>query len=145
MQTCKALVTDLTSVEESKLELTEENLSRLQRFQIRTVLSLGPPELRQLYENGVYRLTFRHPFLMHFAQSLTSIHDRYLSPIPGRRTIEEIHYWTKGVALFNRKLSAPLHPADRDAIWAAATMLGVITFASIEVPTPRKAGHSLPP
>lgn len=39
------------------------------------------------------------------------------------------------MTLFNKKLSAPLHPADRDAIWAAASMLGVITFASIEVPT----------
>jgi hypothetical protein len=129
---------------------------------------------------------------MHFAQTLTSIHDRYLyalrdflsnalnifeswfledllraltlpsrpillqfttlilnfkrsiltstirSPIPSRQTIEEIHYWAKGVALFNKKLSAPLHPADRDAIWAAASMLGVITFASIEAPTPEE-------
>jgi len=30
----------------------------------------------------------------------------------------------------------PLHPADRDAIWAAATILGVITFASIDTKTP---------
>jgi len=59
MQTCKAFVTDLTSVEESKLEWTEGNLSRLERFQIRTVLSLGPPELRQIYENGAYRLMLR--------------------------------------------------------------------------------------
>ncbi|KAK9384194.1 hypothetical protein V1515DRAFT_583181 [Lipomyces mesembrius] len=115
MHTYKALVADLTSVEESKLELTEGNLSRLQRFQIRTVLSLGPPELKHLYENESG------------------------SPIPGRRTIDEIHYWTKGVALVNKKLSAPLDPADRDAIWAAAPMLGVITFASIEVPTPEES------
>jgi hypothetical protein len=40
--------------------------------------------------------------------------------------------WTRGVSLFNKKLSAPLHPADRDAVWAAATLLGVITFASID-------------
>jgi hypothetical protein len=57
------------------------------------------------------------------------------SPTPGRRTIEEIHHWTQGVTLFNKKLSTPLQPADRDAIWAAASMLGVITFASIEDPT----------
>jgi len=46
MQTHKALATDLTPVEESELELTGGNLSRLERFRIRTVLSLGPPELR---------------------------------------------------------------------------------------------------
>lgn len=42
------------------------------------------------------------------------------------------------MALFNKKLSAPLHPADRDGIWAAASILGVITFASIEVLTPEE-------
>lgn len=50
---------DLTPTEESKLELSDRNLSLLQRFKIRTALSLGPPELRQLYENEVYRLRFR--------------------------------------------------------------------------------------
>lgn len=54
--------------------------------------------------------------------------------MPSRRTIAEIHHWTKGVTLFNKKLSEPLHPDDRDATWAAASMLGVITFASIEDP-----------
>jgi hypothetical protein len=59
----------------------------------------------------------------------------YRSPIPSRRTIEEIRHWTKGVTLFNKQLSTPLHPDDRDAVWAAASMLGVITFASVEDPT----------
>lgn len=36
------------------------------------------------------------------------------------------------MTLFNKKLSTPLNRDDRDAIWAAASMLGVITFASIE-------------
>lgn len=60
------------------------------------------------------------------------------SPIPSRRTYEEVNHWTKGVTLFNKKLSTPLHREDRDAIWAAASMLGVITFASIEDPTLEK-------
>jgi hypothetical protein len=50
-----------------------------------------------------------------------------------------MHHWTKGVTLFNKKLSAPGHPANRDAFSAAASLLGVITFASIEVPTPEEA------
>lgn len=59
MQTYKVLVTSLKSAEESKLELIEGNVSRLQRYKMRTALTLGPPELRQLYENEVYRLMFR--------------------------------------------------------------------------------------
>lgn len=40
-------------------ETTEENLNRLERFRLRTVLSLGPPALEQLYKHEVYRLTLR--------------------------------------------------------------------------------------
>ncbi|KAK9365292.1 hypothetical protein V1509DRAFT_406653 [Lipomyces kononenkoae] len=138
-QIYKALMTSVTCNEELELELNDDNLARLERFRIRTVLSIGPPELEQFYENEVYRLTLRHRFLIQFAQALTSIHDRYLSSTPRRRTIEEIHYWTKGVTLFNNKISTPLHHSDRDAIWAAASMLGVITFASIEASTPEEA------
>lgn len=65
---------------------------------------------------------------------LTDIDSR--SPTPNRRRIDEISHWTKGVELFNQKLSAPLQPTDRDAIWAAAAMLGVITFASTEALSP---------
>ncbi|KAH8689599.1 hypothetical protein BGW36DRAFT_433602 [Talaromyces proteolyticus] len=130
-QTCNAL----TSAEGSRLELTEQDLIRLERFKIRTALSLGPPELRQIYDNEIYRLILRHPFLMHIAHTLTLIHDRYSLSIPGQRTVEEIRHWSKGIGLFNKKLSVPLHPADRDAIWAGTSMLGVITFASIDFPT----------
>uniref|UniRef100_A0A093VSV9 DNA-directed RNA polymerase subunit beta n=1 Tax=Talaromyces marneffei PM1 TaxID=1077442 RepID=A0A093VSV9_TALMA len=137
--TSTALVVDPSSTGEFKLELADGNLGRLQRFKIRTAMSLGPPELRHLYEHEVYELTLKHPFLMHFVQTVTSIHDRYLSPISDRRTVEEIYHWTKGVTLFNKKLSTPLRPDDRDAVWAAASMLGVITFASIENQTLEKS------
>lgn len=40
---------------------------------------------------------------------------------------------------FNDKISAPLHPSECDAVWIAASMLGVITFASIEASTPEEA------
>lgn len=58
MQTYRALVMDLTPAEESRLEFTEGSLSRLQRFQIRTAMSIGPPELSRLFENEVFRMNF---------------------------------------------------------------------------------------
>jgi hypothetical protein len=50
---------DFSSAEESKLELVDTNISCLQRFKIRTAISLGPPELRHIYENEVYQLTLK--------------------------------------------------------------------------------------
>jgi hypothetical protein len=54
-----ALVMDLLATEESNLELADGNLGRLQRFRIRTAMSLGPPELGHIYENEVYELTLK--------------------------------------------------------------------------------------
>lgn len=48
---------DLAMTEKLDPGLTGGNLSRLQRFKIRTAMSLGPPELRQIYENEVFELT----------------------------------------------------------------------------------------
>jgi hypothetical protein len=49
--------------------------------------------------------------------------------------------------LFNRKLSTPVQPQDRDALWASAALLGVIAFSSIEASKPEEAwplGHPEP-
>lgn len=56
-----------------------------------------------------------------------------------RRTVQEIRHWNRGVAQLNKTLSAPLHPVDRDAVWAAASMLGIITFASTEALAPEQS------
>jgi hypothetical protein len=61
------------------------------------------------------------------------------SSTPGHRSVQEIRHWNKGIELLNKKLSAPLHPSDRDAVWASASILGVITFASIEATTPEQS------
>ena len=52
-------MTGLTNVEVSKLELTEGSLSTFERFQIRTVPSIGPPELKELHETEIYPLMFK--------------------------------------------------------------------------------------
>jgi hypothetical protein len=132
VQTYNAFVAGFNSNDEWMLELNEGNLSRLERFQMRTLSSVGPPQTKDIFVTKGFPLLFQNPFLMHIVQSLTSIHDRYLSEAPDRRTTDELYHWTMGTSLFNKKLSAPVPPDDRDALWAAATLLGVITFASIE-------------
>ena len=74
---------------------------------------------------------------MHVVQTLTAIHDRYLTAPPDApRTIAEVYHWSRAAALFNRKLSAPIQPHDRDALWACAALLGIVAFCSVGASTP---------
>jgi hypothetical protein len=60
MQTVStAFVMDLPTIEKLHPGLAGGNLSRLQRFKIRTATSLGPPELGQIYGGKVYELTVK--------------------------------------------------------------------------------------
>ncbi|KAK4973252.1 hypothetical protein LTR28_011634 [Elasticomyces elasticus] len=77
---------------------------------------------------------------MHVVQTLTAIHDRYLSaPFSTTQTATEIYHWGQAAALFNEKLSAPIRPCDRDALWATAALLGAITFSSTEASKPEES------
>lgn len=77
---------------------------------------------------------FQNPFLMHIMLAITATHDRYLSMAPNNasRSLTEAYHGAKGAALLSKKLSAPIPPQDRDALWASAAMLGVASMSSIE-------------
>lgn len=70
---------------------------------------------------------------MHVVQAVTAMHDRHLSAAPSpRQTSTELHHISRGAALFNAKLSAPVQARDRDALWATAALLGVAAMSWIE-------------
>jgi hypothetical protein len=70
---------------------------------------------------------------MHLVQTITAIHDRCLSAqVNIKQTMTETYHWAKEAAMANNELSTPIQPCDRDALWAAAVLLGVIAFSSIE-------------
>lgn len=83
---------------------------------------------------------------MHALLSLTLMHDRFLSAVPNTNlsTIEAFH-WYQGIALFNSKISGPIHHSERDAVYATAVCLGVIAFFYIEAKTPEEAWPLKPP
>jgi len=76
---------------------------------------------------------------MHVVQTITAVHDRYLSATPARQTTTELFHWSQAVALFNRKLSTQLQPQDQIPLWATAAMLGIISFCMIDAATPEEA------
>lgn len=85
--------------------------------------------------------SIQNPFLMHVILTLTATHDRLLSTSKdnAKRSIAEAYHWSQGAALLNQKLSAPIRPQDRDALWAAAAILGLLSIAEIEASTPWEA------
>ena len=77
---------------------------------------------------------------MHAALTLTLTHDRYLSaPLDTRRSDTETFHWYQCVALSNSKLSRPIQPSDRDALWATTILLGTIALFHIDAKTREEA------
>lgn len=85
--------------------------------------------------------SIQNPFLMHVILTLTATHDRFLSMSKdnAKPSIDEAYHWSKGAGLLRQKLSAPIRPQDRDALWAAAAILGLLSIAQIEASTPWEA------
>lgn len=78
--------------------------------------------------------------MMHVVQTLTAIHDRYLDPSKTpRRSVTEMYHLSQAATSYNMNLSAGVEPGDRDALWGTAILLGIISFASLDVSDPREA------
>jgi hypothetical protein len=83
---------------------------------------------------------------MYVVLTLTLMHDRYLSASPNtKQSTAEAFYRYKGTALFSARLSKPIQPSERDALWVTAVLLGAIAFAGIEAKTPEEAWPLKPP
>jgi hypothetical protein len=83
---------------------------------------------------------------MHAVLALTLMHDRYLGVCFNQKqsTIEAFH-WYRSISLFNSKLSKPIEPSERDALWGTAALLGVMSFGFIDAQIPEEAWPLAPP
>jgi hypothetical protein len=116
-----------------------EDLERLGRFQRRMILTVGTPISAQ-EQKEMMKLTCVHPFLMHLVQTITAIHDRYLcASSSAKQIMTETYHCAQAAAIVNRKLSTPIQPCDRDALWTAVTLISVIAFSSMEASRPEEA------
>jgi hypothetical protein len=83
---------------------------------------------------------------MHVVLTLTLMHDHYLSVSPNpKQSPAEACHWYRGAGLFNSKLSKLILPLERDAVWGAAALLGVIAFSYIDTTTPEETRPLKPP
>jgi hypothetical protein len=83
---------------------------------------------------------------MYVVLTLTLMHDRSLSSSPNtKQSAAEAFYWYQATVSFNSRLSKPIQPSERDALWATAALLGTIAFFNIEARTPEEAWPLKPP
>ncbi|KAK3670097.1 hypothetical protein LTR78_010037 [Recurvomyces mirabilis] len=115
---------------------TARDLDRLRRFHERTVLTIGTAQTIHIYRDSITQLGMHHDYVTHIIFTIVLMHDRYLSDDPwqGPTTEETFHHY-HGTAMFNKMLSAPLAHSEKDAMWAAAALLGAITIAAVDAKT----------
>ncbi|SCV25290.1 related to C6 finger domain protein [Fusarium fujikuroi] len=102
------------------------------RFQCRTLHSLGGPEIVEIHNRHMLALSFKRPFLWHGMLAVTAVHDRYLGVTPThRRSFCETYHWSQCTSLFKKSLGQPIKEEHKDPIWAAASTLGILAFSSI--------------
>ncbi|KAF6804628.1 C6 finger domain-containing protein [Colletotrichum musicola] len=113
-------------------QLTPADVRLLERFQKRTVLTLGTPAGRDVYERKTLPLALCHPFLMHIILATTHLHDTSSTPsCPPSSSAAFAYHWYHGVSMLHSKLSRPVAPSERDALWVAAALVGVSSFANV--------------
>ncbi|KAG4444131.1 hypothetical protein IFR05_000360 [Cadophora sp. M221] len=126
--------------------LDPDSAGCLMRFKTQTSLSISTPTGACIFQQVTTGLALSHPYLMHVLQTLTSVHDRYLSPTPlPRATPTEIHHLSLSASLFNTKLSNPISLPDRDPIWATAALLGILAFAWTDATSASESWPLAPP
>ncbi|KIV81990.1 hypothetical protein PV11_04134 [Exophiala sideris] len=115
------------------LRLDQSGMERLERFNKRTVLTMGTKVTPKSYRTGIVQLACIHPFLMHLVQSLTVAHDRFCAvSATTQPTTDEIYHLHHGIRGMHHKLSRGIRPEDRDALFMSASVLGVMMFYQIE-------------
>ncbi|KAF2269154.1 hypothetical protein CC78DRAFT_540201 [Lojkania enalia] len=116
---------------------TQKHLRIIERFQQRTVVTMGSRRVVPAYRDSVAIMAFRHTFLMHMVLSVTLLHDLHLIGCDAKTAATNIaqtalQHWNIATTLFNGVLSRPIEPHSRDALWATAALMGCSVFAYIE-------------
>jgi hypothetical protein len=73
------------------------------------------------------------PPLMHGILTLAATHERYFSATPAARKAPfRLHHWAQCAGLFKRRLERPLRADEHDPLYATATVMSIISFASVD-------------
>lgn len=120
------------------LDAQDQELFR--RFRCRTVYSIHGAPLVDVYKNFVLKTALTCPFLVHGLLALTAVHDRHLGLTPPScRSLRECYHYYHCTAQFNKWLRQPIEESRKDVVWAAASILGILAFATVHVRSANEA------
>lgn len=115
------------------LRFDHSDLARLEKFQTRTVMTIGVKRVARVFQREVLHLACTHKFLMHLVQAVTACHDRYLCGVAtGRPSRSEAYHMSQALATFQTILARPIQTEDRDALMTASSLMGVVGFFNLE-------------
>lgn len=87
----------------------------------------------------------QHPCLMHGLLAVAAVHDRHLGVArSSQRTLRELQHWSQCTVLFAKMLRGTIEEECKDACWATASTLGILTFASTDGGASRKQQQPWP-
>ncbi|OAQ96931.1 hypothetical protein LLEC1_04238 [Akanthomyces lecanii] len=114
--------------------LDAQDQALFKRYRDRTIFTIGGLPMVDTWGNQTLQAAFEHPCLMHGLLAVAAVHDRHLGLVPcSRRTLRELHHWSRCTILFAEMLSCTIKEEFKDPCWATAATLGILTFASTDV------------
>ncbi len=79
---------------------------------------------------------------MHAVLAVASAYERHLtSPpeVPSQRTLSELSHFSQSIALLGKQLGKSIRLQDRDALWATASLHGILFFLAVDGRSPEEA------
>ncbi|KAI1190775.1 hypothetical protein F5B17DRAFT_385767 [Nemania serpens] len=126
-------------------QLVAEDIPLIEKFQRRTVWTLGTGATHHVYAAKILPLAFTSPLLMHTILAMARIHDLVIDPSESNRATSLMYHWYHALSSMRRYLSKPIPLAERDMLWVSSSLIGISSIAYGEAPSPEEAWPLRPP
>ncbi|KAL2019042.1 hypothetical protein VTK56DRAFT_10146 [Thermocarpiscus australiensis] len=122
-------------------EIRPTDRALLVKFQSTPILTNGAKARSIGFQGVILKLAYMHPWLMHAVIALAHLHNMSNAEnVDDKAAGALVFHFVNAISLFNAKLSQPaMDPQDRDPVWAAAAMLGVVSFGDTRARSPEEA------
>ncbi|KAJ8128897.1 hypothetical protein O1611_g4734 [Lasiodiplodia mahajangana] len=126
-------------------QLVARDISLIERFQRRTVWTLGTGATHHVYAAKTLPLAFTNPLLMHAVLAMAEMHDLAMGPFGSRKPYSLTYHWYHAVSSMRQYLNNPIAPSECDLLWVSANLIGIGSLACVEERSPEEAWPLRPP
>ncbi|KAF2759203.1 hypothetical protein EJ05DRAFT_337075 [Pseudovirgaria hyperparasitica] len=117
------------------LDLHDQEL--FHRFRYRTLSSLWGLSAGHVCADRTFGDCLNYGFLMHAVLAVSALHDRYLGvQTVHYQPVRQAYHLSRSIALFRDSLTNTIGEAQKDAVWATAVFLAILTMSSTVVSSP---------